>query len=302
MWTFVTLSLLSGLCLSYLRSQSVEGHDQRSSLHSQPLLSKHTSHSSSSTSSSSHSGEANPTRHVLHAPVPCRPHPIKSATATFPWSLSEASDWVTLAGSPNANLVLQPNPKLNLSRFPNLIPTNQQANHCSSRRQAFGHPWPRGSPPQPSHKEPTVVLRLRGLTEQAESQPKVQEKKEIPPSKTERVFGEGLKEAYDGPLDLSDRGRSKSSETQRNDVSSALQDGERAEERSPDKDRKKDPSAHVPVSSPSPLVIPSSSSTSPANQQEEVSSNDHNHKVIQCHSTFHLPIKLNHLNKSVMIV
>ncbi|XP_076023124.1 uncharacterized protein rbbp8l isoform X2 [Genypterus blacodes] len=259
------------------RTQSVDGHVQRVSLHSQPLLPKTISHSSStSTSSSSHSVEGNPSRHVLHAPVPCRPQPIKSTAAAFPWSLSEAPDWVTLPGTPNPNLVLQPDPKLNLSRFPNLIPTNQQANHCSSRRQAFGQSWPRKSPPQPSTKEPTVVFRVSGLTEQAESQPMVQEKKETPPpTKSERVFGEGLKDAYDGPLDLSDRGRSKPSETQRNDMSLA-QDGARAEERSPD--RKKDPSAHIPESSPSPLVIPSSSSTSPANQREEESPSDHNYK------------------------
>ncbi|KAF7658167.1 hypothetical protein LDENG_00017030 [Lucifuga dentata] len=261
------------------RTQTVEGPDQRSSLHSQSVLLKTSSLSSSSpSSSSSNSGEVNSIHHVLHVPVPCRPHPIKRSPVTLPWSLSEASDWVTLAASTGNSLMLQANPKPNLLRFPSQMPTNQQANHCSPRRQIFGHPWPKQSPPQPSSKEPTVVLRLKSVVEQRESQAKAQEKRETPPSKPE-VIGEGLKEVFDGPLDLSDRGRSKSNQNPKNDAPSVLQDGARVEER-PDKDRKTDSSAHTLVSSPSSLVIPSSSSTSPANQDEEEYSSDQDHKQL----------------------
>ncbi len=213
----------------------------------------------------------NPSRHVLHAPVPCRPQPIKSSPATLPWPLSESSDWVTPA-APNASLVVQPSPKTNLPRFPNLIPTSQHA----SPRQVFGSAWHKQSTPQHPAKEPTVLFRVRSLSEHVESQTKPQEKKEILPSKAERVSGEGLREAYEGPLDLSDRGKSKSNQMAIDDLPLALQGGERVQT-SPDKDVRTNPSAHRPVSSPSPVAPPSSCSTQ---QQEEEPANDHNHKVI----------------------
>lgn len=208
---------------------------------------------------------------MLHAPVPCRPQPIKSSPVTLPWHLSESSDWITPA-APSTSLVVQPSPKPNLPRFPNLIPTSQ---HASPRRPVFGSPWHKQSNPQHHAKEPTVLFRLRSLSEHVESQTKPQEKKEIPPSKTERVSGEGLREVYEGPLDLSDRGKSKSSQMAKDDFPLALQGGERVQ-MSPDQDVKTNPSAHRPVSSPSPVVPPSSSST----QQEEEPTSDHNHKVI----------------------
>ncbi|XP_049436293.1 DNA endonuclease RBBP8 isoform X2 [Epinephelus fuscoguttatus] len=245
------------------RAQSTEGLDQRSSIPPQTLLLRN--------SSSSTSGEVNPSRHVLHAPVPCRPQPVTSHV-TLPWPLSESPDWVTAAAS-GTGLVVQPSPKPNLLRFPNLIPSSQ---HASSRRQVFGSPWHKQSTPQPPAKEPTVVFRLRNLSEQVESQMKPQEKKEIPPPKTERVSGEGLKEVYEGPLDLSDRGKSKSSQTPRNDSPLALQRGENAQ-RSPDKDEKTNLSAYGPVSSPSPVAPPSSI---PPVKQEEESTSDLNHKQV----------------------
>ncbi|XP_071774825.1 uncharacterized protein rbbp8l [Centroberyx gerrardi] len=273
------------------RTQSIEGLDQRSAIPPHLLLLKNVPHSSSSSSSSSlSSGEVNPSRHVLHTPVPFRPRPVKSSPLSLPWPLSESSDWVTLAASPGNCLVVQPNPKPNPQRFPNLIPTGQQANHCSpgvqGRRQVLGHPWPRRSPPQPLSKEQTLVLRVRSLSEQGESQAKAKEKREMPPSKPERVFGEGLREVYEGPLDLSDRGRSKSSQPPRGDKPLTMQGGEREEESS-DRDMKTNPYTHIPVcpslSSPSssPLVPPSSSATPPPSQQQEQASGDHNHKEEQ---------------------
>lgn len=204
----------------------------------------------------------NPSRHLLHAPVPCRPQPMKSSPVPLPWALTEPSDWVS---APGTGLVVRSSPKPNLPRFPNLIPTSQ---HASSRRQqVFGPPWHKQSGPPPQAKEPTVVFRLRSLAEHVESQTKPQEKREVLPSKTERVSGEG---ACDGPLDLSGPGKSKSSQSPRDDSPLSLQ--ERVQ-RSPDM-----ASAFGPVSSPSPVILTSCSSTPPVQQKEE-STSDKTHKV-----------------------
>ncbi|TDH10959.1 hypothetical protein EPR50_G00080780 [Perca flavescens] len=249
------------------RAQSVEELDQRSSIPPQAPLKNY---------SFSTGGEVTPSRHVLHAPVPCRPQPTKSSPATVHWPFSESSDLVTAAASATS-LVAQPSSKTNLLRFPNLIPTSQ---HTSSRSQVSGPPWHKQSTPQPPAKEPTVVFRLRNLSEQdvrdVECQSKTQEKKDIPPLKTERDSGE-LREAFDGPLDLSDHGKSKSSQMPTDDSPLALQTGERVQ-RCPDKDGKANP--HSPVSSPSPVVPPSCPSIPPVNQQEEESASDHNHKQV----------------------
>ncbi|XP_034392165.1 RBBP8 N-terminal-like protein [Cyclopterus lumpus] len=246
------------------RAQSVEGLDQRCTKPPQALLLK--------TSSSSTGGEVNPSRHVLHAPVPCRPQPIKRSPVSFPWPISESSDWVT-AGAPGTSLV-QSSPKSNLPRFPNLIPTSQ---HASPLRQAFGSPWHKPSALQPHAKEPTVVFRLRSLQEHVETQTKPQEKKEILPTKTERVSAEGLREVYDAPLDLSDRAKSKSSQWARDDSPSSLHGGERVH-MSPDIDGKAHLSSPEAVSSP-----PSCSWTScpPVKLEQEESTSDDNHKIIK---------------------
>ncbi|XP_044207373.1 uncharacterized protein rbbp8l [Thunnus albacares] len=257
-------------CAGERRAQSVEGLDQQSSIPPQALLLKN--------SSSSASGEMNPSRHVLHAPVPCRPQPVKSSSVTIPWPLSETSDWMSMAAG-GTGLSVQPSPKLNRTCFPNLIPTSQHASHSSPRGQVSGSHWHKQSNSQPYAKEPTVVFRLRSMSEHAGSQTKPKEKKEIPPSKAERVSGEGLREAYEGPLDLSDQGKSKSSHPPRGDSPLVLQ-GEESLQKSPDKDVKTNPAAHVPVSSTSPAVPRSSSSTPPVKQEKEPYS-DQNHKVIK---------------------
>lgn len=250
----------------------MEGPDQRSSIPAQALPFKN--------SSSSASGEANPSRHVLHAPVPCRPQPIKSSPVTLPWPLSESSDWLSVAA---AGIPVQPSPKHNRLRFPNLIPTSQHASHSSSRRQGSGSQWHKQSKSQPHAKEPTVVFRLRDMSENVGSQTKPKEKKEIPPSEAEGISGERLRVTCDGPLDLSDRGKSKSGQTPRDDsplVREILQ-------MSPDNVKTKPPPPYVPLSSPSPAATRSTSSTSPVRQEKEPS-NDRNHKVTG-HGTMILP-------------
>ncbi|XP_026224648.1 uncharacterized protein rbbp8l isoform X2 [Anabas testudineus] len=248
------------------RAPSVEGLDQRSSITPQSLLLKN--------SSSSAGREVNPSRHVLHAPVPCRPQPIRSSPVALPWPLSESCDWVNVAPV-GTSMVLQPSSKPNFPRFPNLIPTSQ---HAGPRRQVFGHPWHKQTTSQPPAKEPTVVFRLKNLQEHVESQTMPKEKKEIPPHKVERA-STWLKEAYEGPLDLSDRGKPKCSQTPRDDSTVTIQDRERAQ-KSPDKDVKTNPPPHVPVSSPSPVISPSSASMPPVKQQEEEPTSDHIHKQV----------------------
>ncbi|KAM7410785.1 hypothetical protein PAMA_020970 [Pampus argenteus] len=239
----------SVVCAGERRAQSVEGLDQRSTVPPQAFLQK--------SSSSSGSGEVSPSRHVL-----CRPHPIKSSSLTLPWPLSESSDWMSLVAAS----------KPNRPRFPNMIPASQHANPSIPQRQTLGSHWLKHSNSQPHVKEPTVVFRLK-TSEHTESQTKHKEKREIPPSNSERVSGgEELRETYEGPLDLSDRGKSKSGKTQRGDSPLVLQGGERLQ-KSPDKDAKTNPPTHVPVSSPSPAVPRSSCST------QELS-NEPNHKQV----------------------
>ncbi|XP_029973976.1 RBBP8 N-terminal-like protein isoform X2 [Salarias fasciatus] len=232
------------------RVPGVEALDQRSSIPSQVLL---------RSSSSSMSGEMKPSRHVLHVPVPCHPQPIKSSPVSLPWALPEPSEWGSLAPAGTSSTI-PPSPRLNLARFNNLISNNQ---HVAPRRPVFNQSWQKHSTPQPSAKEPTVVFRLSSLPDYVESQRMALEKKENLSSKTESVSEEGLKEACDAPLDLSDRGKSKSSQAPR-------------VQKSPD--IVVNASSNTPVSSPSPVVQYSSSCSPPAKQEQD-SSSDQNHKV-----------------------
>ncbi|XP_030277750.1 DNA endonuclease RBBP8 isoform X5 [Sparus aurata] len=245
-------------CIGERRAQNVEGMNQQSSILPQALLLKN--------SSLLTSGELNPSRHVLRSPVPSRPQPIKTSPVTLPWP-----------SAPGTGLVLQPSPKTAMSRLPNLISTGQ---HGSLRRQGFGSFWHKQSTPKPNAIEPTVLFRLRSLSEHEESQAKHQEEKEIPPSKAERVSVEGLSEVCEGPLDLSDGGKSKSDQSQRDYSPIALQGVERVNN-SPNVDVKTNASLHAPVSSPHHVVAPSSSSTLPVKQQQEEPTTDHKHKVIK---------------------
>lgn len=218
-------------------------------------------------------GEVRPTRHVVHAPVARHPQAINSNSASLRWSLSESSDWIT-AGT---NTVVQTSPNLHSQHFHSLNPMRQQA---SPRRQVFSPPFPKQSSVQPPAREPTVVFRLTNLPEYVESQTKPTEKKENLLPKVERVSEEGLKELNDGPLDLSDRGKSISSQVPKSDSSLALQDGTRVQ-KSPELEVNTNSSADIAESSSSPIVIPSSSCATTVKQTEEQAPDkDPNHKVI----------------------
>ncbi|XP_068606112.1 uncharacterized protein rbbp8l [Brachionichthys hirsutus] len=200
------------------RSHSLEGLDQQPSIPPQALLLMNPP--------SSASGEMNLSRHIVHAPVPCRPQPVKTSPLALPWQSSVVT-----------NLMLQPSPKANQPRFPNMITAGQ---HGGPRRQNLGSLWHKPGPPKLNAVEPTVLFRLRGLSEHMEYQTN---------PKAERVSGEGLQEVNDGPLDLSDRGNSKSSQSPRDYSTFALKGIDKVQD-SPEKAQKTNPSAHEPSSSP----------------------------------------------------
>ncbi|XP_064812382.1 RBBP8 N-terminal-like protein isoform X2 [Oncorhynchus masou masou] len=178
------------------------------------------SFSSSLSTSSSLPGDEKHSRHLVHAPVPYWPLPIKSARLSLPWPLPEHSDWVTVATSVDDGLVSQSKHNPNLPRFPNLQTYVQQ-------NSSLGKAWLKPShPPQASltrslsteHGErPTAWIQDhdRRVASHSWREAVVQ---------AEMVFGESLKEA-DCPLDLSDPGRSKSIKSlQDSKASPTLQD------------------------------------------------------------------------------
>lgn len=207
----------------------------------------------------------NHSRHVLHAPVPCRPQPIKSSPVALPWVSSPATNQVLHAA------------KSHLPRFANLIPAGQRDN---PKRQGFGQSWHKQSTPKSSDTEPTVLFRLKSLSEHMESQSKPQEKKEASPIRLERVSAGGPSEVFEGPLDLSDRGKSKSGQSPTDFLPLAFE----REQNSPDKDVKNKPSTHGSLSPRG--GISSSSSPRPTVRQPEGESGSENETKVN-HVSIH---------------
>lgn len=193
------------------RVQTVDGLEQQSC-----PMSPHTILKNSLSSS-----EVNPSRHVLHAPVPCRPQPIKSNPGVPQW-----------ASPPPTNQLLKLSAKSHLLHFSNVTASGQ---HDNPKRQGFGHSWHR----QPISKssEPTVLFRLKSLSENVGSQSQHHAKTASSPVTVEKASEDGTREALDGPLDLSDRGKSKSSQS----PTELLPTGSDTELISPDKDGKANP-------------------------------------------------------------
>ncbi|XP_057713533.1 uncharacterized protein rbbp8l isoform X2 [Corythoichthys intestinalis] len=177
------------------------------------------------TSSSLLNTDINPTRQALKAPVPYRPQPIKSSPVSFPWALPESSAWTSMATS-GTNLVRHSYPKSNLPRFPNLVPSSQHTGLSSNPSHGYGPQWHKHGVFQGPVKEPTLILRLNNIPDHTEGLVKSQEKKDTPPSSTESDSGEGFKDPCDGPLDLSDRGKSKPSQTPKHEIPLMSEEGE----------------------------------------------------------------------------
>ncbi|XP_028308465.1 RBBP8 N-terminal-like protein isoform X2 [Gouania willdenowi] len=234
-----------------------EGHGQHSSIPPQPLLKN---------LSSSLSAEVKPSRHVPYAPVPRHPQPIKASPLPIPWPLAESTDWVTLTAVSSSPMI-QTSPRIHLPHFPPLAPGDHQ---LSPRRPAFGSGWQKQS--SGMTKEPTVVFRLSALPDYTDvhTQSKPPEGKQSEWSKAGRTPGEGLRDAFDGPLDLSDQGKSKLSPTQRGNSPLALQSGSKAQ-KSPEIYS----SPEIPVTPPSPDHSFSSPSCTPAAKLEQGSPRNH---------------------------
>ncbi|XP_049610985.1 RBBP8 N-terminal-like protein isoform X1 [Syngnathus scovelli] len=176
-------------------------------------------------SSSSLNADVNPTRHTIKAPVPCRPQPIKNSPVAFPWALPESSAWASMAAS-GINLVRHPYPKTNLPRFPCLVQSSQHISVSSNQDHVYGSQWHKHSGFQGPINEPTVVFRLKNQSEHTEIPGKSQEKKDIQTSSTKRVLGDGFQDLCEGPLDLSDRGKSKPGQTTKHEPFLSPQEGE----------------------------------------------------------------------------
>lgn len=172
-----------------------------------------------------------PSRHILHAPVPCRPQPLRGTPVPLtPWlPLSELPDWATITGASQCSK----------PRFPNLIPSQQ---HSAVRRHALNQMWHKPGAAA-STKEPTVVFRLRGGEQERPARaPENQEKPENR-EKLEKQENEGQKEKKsceeesrdlsecEGPLDLSDSGRSKPAPRDSSPPGGAVKTEEGQEER-----------------------------------------------------------------------
>ncbi|XP_019718728.1 uncharacterized protein rbbp8l isoform X3 [Hippocampus comes] len=248
------------------RSHIVGAPDQAPPVSSQALLLRTTSLNA----------DVNPTRHAIKAPVPCRPQPIKSSPVPFPWALPESSAWASLANA-GTNLARHPYPKSNLPRFPNLVPSGQHTSLSSIQDQVYGTQWHKNSSFQDPIKEPIVVFRLNNLSEHAGILGKSQEKRDAQPSTTERVSGDGFRDLCDGPLDLSDRAKSKPSQTTKHEPSLFSQEGEGVNKRT-DKELMQSLPTLGQTASP-----PSSRSLAPSlplvtQQQQEVT--QHKHKQV----------------------
>lgn len=112
-----------------------------------------------------------------------------------------------------------------------------------------------------------VVFKVRRVPDYPERDVKTPEKKESPPPRCEEV-SEVLREPCDGPLDLSDRGKSKPNQSP-SDYAPVVPMGEAGAQRSPNH------GVIPPAASPSVVVLPSTPASTPAKKQEQEPSGDH---------------------------
>lgn len=196
------------------------------------------------------SSDLNPSRLVPQPSVPCRPQPIKTSLVPLTWPLSESTDWVS---DPGSGLVIPHSPKSQPLCFPSLVQTGQQG-----RKLGFGSMWHKQSTLKPGPTEPTVLFRLQSLSEN----PKPQDQRET--QRTERGSVDGPRETCEGPLDLSERRKSRPNQTSM-DHSPLTSLGEERVHISPGRDLNL--SAQRPE--PSPVWPTSSATSSPGTPQKE---------------------------------
>lgn len=183
-----------------------------------------------------------PSRHLLHAPLPCRPQPIKGSPGSLLWS------------SPPASSLMSPSHKPNMAPFPTLA-------SAEGLRPGSMSIWHKQGP-KPSTPEQTVLFRVRSLPEHTDR--KSLEKKENPACWAERASREGPREAFEGPLDLSDPGKSTPNESPADYSPISSGDTEPTQD---NPDQKVDSS---PSPSPSPKPPPSQQEDPPPDYQTQV--------------------------------
>ncbi|KAJ8370748.1 hypothetical protein SKAU_G00107760 [Synaphobranchus kaupii] len=178
------------------------------------LFLKNLSYSSSSPSPSA-MVEEKPVRTVLHAPVPYRPRPIKTARLSLPWPLPEQPDWASLGPMCGIGVGHHHTPSLTDSNRGLLLGKEPNQN---GKKAVELHWADRGAPQLHATGPPT---RRAVSAEQPEKKDKVEEKGAGPAwwrtdaRQPERIFGENLRDSEtDAPLDLSDRGKGKFGEDQ----------------------------------------------------------------------------------------
>ncbi|KAJ8397601.1 hypothetical protein AAFF_G00436000 [Aldrovandia affinis] len=175
---------------------------------------KNVSYPSSSSSPSSMADEK-PARNRLHAPVPYRPRPIKTARLSLPWPLPEQPDWASLGPPCAVGVGLQQVAPLTESgRF--LMPGKDPG---QSGKQGSERSWADRGPPQPHGAalpvRRTVSAELVGKKDRTDDRGAAPIAWKPGARQTERIFGENLREAEpDFPLDLSDPGKGKPGEQQ----------------------------------------------------------------------------------------
>ncbi|XP_073679606.1 uncharacterized protein rbbp8l [Garra rufa] len=150
-------------------------------------------------------------RQQIHAPVPFRPLPIKSGRLSIPWSLSDSTDWATVAAASSgvgSGIAVHPSqspiPSSNILRFPKLIqPSSNHQSRTHGPTPSGLRPWSR------RHMSEHAESREKRVTEAVTAPPQWR----VPAAQSERIFGENLREEEEeAPLDLSESGRSKTKE------------------------------------------------------------------------------------------
>ncbi|KAJ8257330.1 hypothetical protein GJAV_G00184440 [Gymnothorax javanicus] len=165
----------------------------------------------SSAPSSSPMAEEKPVRNILHAPVPYRPRPIKTARLSMPWPLPEQSDWAALG--PLCSIGIGPPQAPSLTENNRGVLRGKDLNHNGKRNMGLY----RADRPAPQLHTAAPPVKMAVSAEQVERKDKTVERGVGPAwwrsgtRQPERIFGENLRDSEpDAPLDLSGPGKSKS--------------------------------------------------------------------------------------------
>ncbi|XP_061114441.1 RBBP8 N-terminal-like protein isoform X1 [Conger conger] len=214
-----------------------------------------------------------PVRNLLHAPVPYRPRPIKTARLSLPWTLQEQPDWASLGSLCGIGVGPHQTPHLSENNRGLLLAKDLNQNGkrgVELLRADRGAPQLHGA---------ALPLKRAMPAEQAERKDKAEERGPVwwksNMRQPERIFGENLRDSEtDAPLDLSDPGKGKIAEHQQfyEATPAMLEQGIKEEEQSSGRmDTPPHTSTGSSSSSSSPVVhsSPSSACSTSSAQQEQ---------------------------------